>query len=94
MIDLRTISPLDMDCVLESLGRTNRLVVAHEANASFGVGAEIVARAADEGFWTLDAPLRRIGTPHVPAPYAPELERAWLPDATRIAGCVREVVAV
>lgn len=92
VIDLRTIAPLDMGTVLESLACTNRLVVAHEAPTLHGVGAEIVARAADEGFWTLDAPLRRVGVPHVPAPYAPELERAWLPDASRIATTVRGVV--
>jgi 2-oxoisovalerate dehydrogenase E1 component len=94
VIDLRTIQPFDRDCVLSSLAKTNRLVIAQESVTDFGVGAELVALAANEGFWTLDAPIRRVGAPFLPAPYAPNLERLWLPDAARIAACVRQVAAV
>ena len=59
----------------------------------FGIGAEIVARVAHEGFWTLDAPIERIGAAATPAPYAPSLERAWLPDRDDIAVAIRRVVA-
>jgi 2-oxoisovalerate dehydrogenase E1 component len=92
VIDLRTIAPLDYETVLGSLAKTNRLVLAHEAVTPFGVGAELAAAAAREGFWTLDAPVIRVGAEPTPAPYAPSLERAWLPDAERIAAAVRESV--
>jgi len=92
-IDLRTVAPLDMGPVLESVGRTSRLLVAHEAVVPFGIGAEIVARVADEGFWTLDAPIERIGAAATPAPYSPGLEQAWLPDRDDIAARIRRVVS-
>jgi 2-oxoisovalerate dehydrogenase E1 component len=90
VIDLRTIVPLDYETVLTSLAKTNRLVIAHEAVTPFGVGAELAAVAAREGFWTLDAPVIRVGAAATPAPYAPSLERVWLPDVERIAAAVRE----
>jgi 2-oxoisovalerate dehydrogenase E1 component len=94
VVDLRTISPLDRSTVLASLQRTGRLLIAHEAVTDFGVGAELAALAADEGFWSLDAPVRRVGAPFVPAPYAPNLERLWLPGAARIADEIRTLVAI
>jgi 2-oxoisovalerate dehydrogenase E1 component len=94
VIDLRTIAPLDRETVLTSLAKTNRLVIAHEAVRDFGVGAELVAMAANEGFWHLDAPVVRVAPPPMPAPYAPSLERLWLPDAGAIAETLRQVAAV
>ena len=93
VIDLRTIAPLDTETVLRSLTKTGRLVIAHEAVERFGVGAELAALAANEGFWTLDAPVIRVGAPSTPAPYAPTLERLWLPGRDRIAAAVRRSVA-
>lgn len=93
VIDLRTIAPLDWDTVLSSLAKTSRLVIAHEAVTDFGVGAEITARAADPGFWHLDAPVIRVGAPFMPAPYAPSLESAWVPCADDIVTAVRRVVS-
>ncbi|HYH48578.1 MAG TPA: pyruvate dehydrogenase complex E1 component subunit beta [Acidimicrobiia bacterium] len=93
VIDLRTISPLDRTAVLESVTRTGRLLIAHEAVTDFGAGAELAAVVADEAFWALDAPVRRVGAPFLPAPYAPNLERLWLPDRDRIAGEIRRLVA-
>ncbi|QRP47552.1 pyruvate dehydrogenase complex E1 component subunit beta [Amycolatopsis sp. FDAARGOS 1241] len=90
VIDLRTIAPLDTATVLQSLAKTGRLVVAHQAVGDFGVGAELAAVAAREGFWTLDAPVLRVGAERTPAPYAPSLERVWLPSKERIASAVRE----
>jgi 2-oxoisovalerate dehydrogenase E1 component len=84
VIDLRTIAPLDVTPILESVARTSRLLIVHEATSDFGVGAEIAARIADEGVWYLDAPIRRVATPRMPAPYAPTLEAVWLPDKQRI----------
>jgi 2-oxoisovalerate dehydrogenase E1 component len=92
VIDLRTIAPLDTGTVLRSLAKTGRLVIAHQAVEQFGVGAELAAVAAQEGFWTLDAPVIRVGAAATPAPYAPSLERAWLPDQERIAAAVRRSV--
>jgi len=92
VIDLRTVAPLDHETVLRSLAKTNRLVVAHEAVTPFGVGAELAAVAAREGFWTLDAPVLRVGAQPTPAPYSPSLEREWLPDVDRIAATLRASV--
>jgi pyruvate/2-oxoglutarate/acetoin dehydrogenase E1 component len=85
VIDLRSLAPLDMDTVLESVSRTGRLLVVHEAVQDFGAGAEIAARVADELFDELLAPVRRLGAPRVPMPFSPQLERALLPDAAMIA---------
>ncbi|MGI8331528.1 alpha-ketoacid dehydrogenase subunit alpha/beta [Actinomadura scrupuli] len=93
VIDLRTIVPLDRETVLGSLRRTNRLVVAHEAVVDFGVGAELAALAVREGFWSLDAPVGRVGAAYSPAPYAPALERRWSAGPADIVAMVREVVA-
>lgn len=94
VIDLRTISPLDMDPVLDSVRRTGRMLVAHEAVVPFGIGAEVAARVARYAFWDLDAPIERVGAAATPPPYAPELERAWLPDRHTIAEAVRRLSAV
>lgn len=89
VIDLRTIVPWDRGTVLASLARTHRLAVLHEAVQDFGVGAEIAAAAANEGFWDLDAPVVRIAPTAMPAPYSPVLENAWLPDVESVADSLR-----
>jgi 2-oxoisovalerate dehydrogenase E1 component len=94
VIDLRTVAPLDVGPVLESVGRTGRLLIAHEAVVPFGIGAEIAAVVAREAFWDLDAPIERVGAAPTPAPYAPELERAWLPDRDDIVASLRRLVSV
>lgn len=94
VIDLRTVAPLDLGPVLESVARTGRLLVAHEAVLPFGVGAEVAAVVAREAFWDLDAPIERIGAAPAPPPYAPELERAWLPDREDVAAAIRRLAAV
>ena len=93
VIDLRTVAPLDKQTVLESLGRTSRLVIAHEGVTDFGIGAELAALAAWEGFWMLDAPVRRVAPPPTPSPYAPSLEKRWLPDRHDIERAVAELVS-
>jgi 2-oxoisovalerate dehydrogenase E1 component len=89
VIDLRTISPLDRLTILTSVEKTSRLVVVHEAVTDFGVGAEIVASVVQNGFWLLDAPVERVGAAYSPAPYAPNLEKAWLPQRADIADAIR-----
>jgi 2-oxoisovalerate dehydrogenase E1 component len=94
VIDLRTVAPLDMAPILESVHKTSRLVIAHEAVVPFGIGAEIAATVARDGFWDLDAPIERIGAAPTPPPYAPELERAWLPGPDDIAAAIRRLTSI
>jgi acetoin:2,6-dichlorophenolindophenol oxidoreductase subunit beta len=84
VIDLRTLSPLDMSTVLRSVARTSRLVILEEGPGICGWGSEVSARVADEGFWTLDAPIRRVTSPPTPTPFAANLEHLWLPSAERL----------
>jgi 2-oxoisovalerate dehydrogenase E1 component len=93
VIDLRTVSPLDTAPILASVEKTSRILIAHEAVVPFGIGAEIAATVAREGFWNLDAPIERLGAASTPPPYAPELERAWLPDRDDIAEAIRRLAA-
>ena len=93
VIDLRTVAPLDMAPILDSVHKTSRLLIAHEAVVPFGIGAEIAATVAREAFWDLDAPIQRVGAAATPPPYAPDLERAWLPDRDDIAEAIRRLAA-
>ena len=94
VIDLRTVAPLDMTPVLESVHKTSRLLIAHEAVVPFGIGAEIAAVVAREAFWDLDAPIIRVGAAPTPPPYAPNLEKVWLPDREDIAAALRRLAGV
>ena len=88
LIDLRTVQPLDIGTVLDSVRRTNRVLVVHEAVTFGGIGAEIAAQIQEQAFDYLDAPVRRLGAPFSPVPFSPVLEKAYVPDAARIAaGC-------
>ena len=90
VVDLRTISPLDRDTVVGSVARTGRCLVVHEDNLSFGVGAEVAAIVAEEAFWDLDAPVRRLATPDVPSyPFAAPLEAELFVDAGKVAEAMR-----
>lgn len=77
VIDLRTLSPLDMDTILKSVKKTKRVVIAHEAVKTCGLGAEIAARIAEEAIEYLDAPILRFGAPFTPVPFAPTLEKGY-----------------
>jgi 2-oxoisovalerate dehydrogenase E1 component len=95
VVDLRTISPLDTETVLASVARTGRCLVVHEDNISFGVGAEVAALVAEHAFFDLDAPVRRLATPDVPAfPFAPPLEDALTIGAVEIADALRSLLDV
>ncbi|WP_016881877.1 MULTISPECIES: alpha-ketoacid dehydrogenase subunit beta [unclassified Rhodococcus (in: high G+C Gram-positive bacteria)] len=87
VIDLRSISPLDVDTVAESVQRTGRLVVTHEAPVFLGIGAEIAARISERCFYHLEAPVARVGGFTVPYPPA-KLEEHFLPDVDRILDAV------
>jgi 2-oxoisovalerate dehydrogenase E1 component beta subunit len=85
VIDLRSIYPLDMETVLESVGKTGKAMIVYEDNKFLGLGAEVAAQIAENALFELDGPIVRIGGPHVPAmPYSPTLEHWFLPDADRI----------
>jgi 2-oxoisovalerate dehydrogenase E1 component len=92
VIDLRTVAPIDWETIERSVQKTSRLVVAHEAVITHGLGAEIAAHAASEWFWSLDAPVVRVAAEFSPPPYAPGVEQRWLPNAEKIAIAVRSVL--
>ena len=92
VIDLRTISPLDMETIYKSVAKTHRLVIVHEAVRTGGVGAEIAARVAEEMMDDLDAPIRRLGAPFVPVPFSPSLERLVKITPEQICQAVREIL--
>jgi pyruvate/2-oxoglutarate/acetoin dehydrogenase E1 component len=93
VIDLRSLAPLDMETVLASARRTGRLLIVHEAVQDFGAGAEIAARVGSELFDELRTPVRRLGTPAVPMPFSPDLERALLPTSKAISSAAEALVA-
>ena len=89
VIDLRSLVPLDVDAVLASVEKTGRAFTVEENPRLVGWGAEIASILADEGFWSLDAPVVRISTPHIPLPSAAVLEDLAVPSADRIVETVR-----
>jgi 2-oxoisovalerate dehydrogenase E1 component len=93
VIDPRTVAPLDIDTILESVHKTGRLLIVDEDYAPAGMGAEIAAQAADLGFDDLDAPVRRLNGLHTPVPYSPPLEAHIVPNRERIAQAIRDLVA-
>jgi 2-oxoisovalerate dehydrogenase E1 component len=93
LIDLRTIAPLDLQTILTSVKKTGKLLIVHEANLTAGFGAEIAALVAEHAFTYLDAPLRRIGGPDCPIPYAKILEDAVLPQTATVIDAIRDLAA-
>jgi len=89
VIDLRTLIPLDAQAIIRSVTKTSRLFTVEENPRVLGWGAEIVSLVADEAFYSLDAPLVRITTPHIPLPSAAALEDAAIPNVERIVSTVR-----
>jgi acetoin:2,6-dichlorophenolindophenol oxidoreductase subunit beta len=94
VIDPRTIVPLDIEAIVASVRRTNRLVVAHEAVRHGGFGAEIAAQAGLAAFDFLDAPVERVGAPFAPVPFSPPLEDAWLPGREDIRAAARATLGL
>ena len=91
VIDLRSVSPLDMATVVASVQRTGRLIVAHEAPHSFGVGAEIAARVTEQAFYSLEAPVLRVAGYDTPYPPS-RLEHEWLPNLDRVLDAVDQIL--
>jgi 2-oxoisovalerate dehydrogenase E1 component len=93
VIDPRSVAPLDMETILESLAKTGRMVIVDEDYGPAGMGAEIAALVADRAFDELDAPVRRVNGVHTPIPYSPPLEAAVVPNRDTIIGAIRDLVA-
>src|SRR3982075_927649 len=91
VIDPRTIRPLDINAIVESVKKTNRVVVAEESHPFCGVGAEISSEINERAFDYLDAPVKRVSGADVPMPYAKNLEQLAIPDVEQIVAAVREV---
>src|SRR3546814_9128422 len=87
------LQPWDHEAVLESVARTHRVVIVHEAVQAFGVGAEIAAWIAQEAFDELDAPIVRVAAPFMPVPFANSLEKNYVVSAARISAAVRKTLA-
>jgi pyruvate/2-oxoglutarate/acetoin dehydrogenase E1 component len=93
IVDLRTLCPLDTEAILASARKTGKVLVAHEAIRSCGVGAEVAALITEEAFESLDAPVRRLTAPDVPIPFSPPLEQAVLPQLDQIKEACDELIA-
>jgi pyruvate dehydrogenase E1 component beta subunit len=93
VIDPRTLQPLDTDTIVESVRKTNRAVVVHEAVRFGGLGAEVAAQIQERAFDHLDAPVGRIAAPFSPVPFSPALEQHYLPNADRVTAGIREALA-
>ncbi|HKD97368.1 MAG TPA: alpha-ketoacid dehydrogenase subunit beta [Micromonosporaceae bacterium] len=92
VVDLRSLVPLDTGTILRAVGRTGRLFTVEENPRLLGWGAEIVSIVADEGFWTLDGPIVRITTPHIPLPAADALEDLAIPSVDRIVDTIQKAM--
>jgi len=93
IVDLRSIIPFDEEAILESVAKTNRVIILHEAPLTGGAGAEFAARIAEKAFDYLDAPVKRIAALDVPTPYSPPLEEYYLPNAAKVLAAARELLA-
>jgi pyruvate dehydrogenase E1 component beta subunit len=93
LLDMRTIRPLDIDSIVESIKKTNRVVVVDQSWPFSGVASEVITQIIEHAFDWLDHQPVRVNTEDVPAPYAKALEAAYLPNTNRIAEAVRRVVS-
>lgn len=93
VLDLRTVSPLDKQSILESVGKTRRAVVMHEATKNFGPGAEIASIIHEALFAQLKAPVQRLGAKFAPVPFSKPLETAFMPSQSELEAAIRKVAA-
>jgi 2-oxoisovalerate dehydrogenase E1 component beta subunit len=91
VVDLRTITPLDVETVLSSVAKTSRALVLYESHRFLGVGAEVAATIAEEAFQELDAPVMRLAPPNTPVPFSPTLEDAYLPQIADIEAAIERL---
>jgi pyruvate/2-oxoglutarate/acetoin dehydrogenase E1 component len=93
IVDLRSIIPFDEEAILESVAKTNRVIILHEAPLTGGAGAEFAARIAEKAFDYLDAPIKRVASLDVPTPYSPPLEHFYLPNKDKVLLAARELLS-
>jgi pyruvate dehydrogenase E1 component beta subunit len=93
VVDMRVLRPLDTATVVESVKKTNRLVIVEESWRTMGLGAEIAAAVQEDGFDYLDAPISRVGSVEVPMPYARNLERLVIPGKDEVVAAVKQTLA-
>ncbi len=93
LVDLRTLAPLDVDAIVAAARKTGKVLIAHEATRSCGVGAEVAAIVSEHCFEDLDAPVRRLTAPDVPIPFSPPLEQAVLPQLDQMKEACRELLS-
>jgi acetoin:2,6-dichlorophenolindophenol oxidoreductase subunit beta len=93
IIDPRTISPLDLDTIIESVENTGRLVIVDEANPRCGMAADIAGQIAEQAFEHLKAPIKQITAPHTPVPFSPELEDAYIPSSEKIQSTITTLMS-
>lgn len=92
VIDLRTLVPLDIATIIQSVKQTHRLIIVHEATGAYGWGAEVLARIQEEAFDELDAPIIRVTAENTPVPYNMKLEKEMLPQASDIVNAARRII--
>jgi pyruvate/2-oxoglutarate/acetoin dehydrogenase E1 component len=92
VIDVRSLSPLDMESILQSARKTSRVLIVEEDTLTGGWGAEIAARISEAAFYFLDKAIRRIAAPDTPLPCAPSLEREYLPSLDKVVRSALELV--
>lgn len=94
VVDLRTLLPIDMDTLMASIEKTGKALIVHEDNLTGGYGAEIAARLADQAFTMLDAPVKRLAGPDIPAmPYSHPLQDWFMPGPDKMAAAIRDLAA-
>jgi len=92
VIDIRTLQPLDLKTIVESVKRTSRLIIASDDVKTGGVGAEISASVSENAFGYLDAPIARVACPDTPIPFSPPLEQLYMPNADRIVETAKAIM--
>ena len=93
VVDLQTLVPLDKKTILQSVEKTGKVLIVHEAPTFGGFGGEIAAMIADEAFYSLDAPIKRVGAPFTPVPVSPILEKFYIPNGEKIAKAAKELMS-
>ena len=93
VLDLRTLVPLDRESVLDTVRRTNKVILVHEDNRTGGMGAELAAILAEEAFENLDGPIVRVTAPDTPMPFSPPMEEVFLPKAADVVAAARKLAA-
>ncbi len=91
VIDPQSLYPLDTDTITDSIGKTGRLVVADESPLSYGIHAEVATRVVENAFYSLDAPIQRVGTPDTHMPFSPPLEQEVLPDGDGVRAAIERI---